>query len=308
MVYLKWGFAALLSLSVMWLVSGRIIPHINFEIFKDLGLIIQFISVFALWITFSALRFLYCLSCIGVEGVRLNTLWSIYGRSFWGMYLLPSSIGIDFVKVYLLRTERNLSVIEMAKCTLIEKISGLLVVVATAITLVLTFLLQGGTFSKSNQFLQQLSVGSVGTFELCLILLCKLVFTVFLTWVFLAIVSARLKLNFGPLHSVAFWIGSMSFVVHTLGMSFYYVIGLKLGFDIGVGFYLLLVPFIFVASALPLTIGGWGLREAFTIFLLSGTNEQVQGAMAGVFAALSAFIALASLLTFLVFKFFYFKK
>jgi len=73
---------------------------------------------------------------------------------------------------------------------------------------------------------------------------------------------------------------SIGLQVMTAGV--YYLLGLGLGATVGVFDYLVIVPLVFVAATLPISIGGLGVREAaaVSLFAAAGMSPNHAGALA----------------------------
>ena len=104
---LNWVLAGSVSIFVLWAISDNVLPFLNADVLENFSLVIQFIAVFLGWIFFSSLRFKYCVQHVVSSDFSVWEITQIYTRSFWGMYLLPSSIGIDFIKLYLFKVESD---------------------------------------------------------------------------------------------------------------------------------------------------------------------------------------------------------
>ena len=72
----------------------------------------------------------------------------------------------------------------------------------------------------------------------------------------------------------------------------YYLLGLALGAQLGIFTYLVMIPVLFVASNLPISIGGLGVRESMFITLMLASGMQQQTAIGISVLYLAALLAL----------------
>ena len=59
----------------------------------------------------------------------------------------------------------------------------------------------------------------------------------------------------------------------------YYLLGLALGSQLGITTYLIMIPVLFVAANLPISIGGLGVREGVFITMMVASGMQQQTAI-----------------------------
>lgn len=84
----------------------------------------------------------------------------------------------------------------------------------------------------------------------------------------------------------------------------FYLFGLGVGVELKFVTYVLIVPMIYVAASLPLSIGGLGVREAaaVTLFMAVGMSEGDAGAVAFLYIPVLIFSSLPGLIYFILLK------
>lgn len=69
----------------------------------------------------------------------------------------------------------------------------------------------------------------------------------------------------------------LSLVYQLIGISTFYIIGISLGADISITYYLLFIPIVWIITMIPISINGIGVREKIflTLFPLAGMSEEI---------------------------------
>ena len=84
----------------------------------------------------------------------------------------------------------------------------------------------------------------------------------------------------------------ISAVIHVFSATIFYIISNSLNNDISFTNFLIITPFLLILTHLPISIGGWGIREGVMIFCLSRVGVQPESALA--ISILAGFIQLAA--------------
>lgn len=210
--------------------------------------------------------------------------WSILVRNFFENILFKDAVGLQFIsgflnqviplglagdiyKVYFLRRNKCLGLTESTTIVFVERLIGL------AVLLLISVLSSGVLFfiykSKSYLIIDYLFFSS----------LLLLVLFLMVSW------RKRLLLLSSPFYKINFFFGkaiqtsdylltvleskkvkifSICVCIHGLNILTFSALSLFLGIDLPFEAYLIF-PIILLLSALPITIGGWGLRESLVI-------------------------------------------
>lgn len=298
---LRYIFTFVFSVTILILVYQKTpIFSVAIDAFS-LSLFLNFTLIWGLWLLLSALRFFLLFELRSQCRSNFRTIIAVYFQSFWGMYFLPSSLGMDFIKILMLKTKVQSGLRDLFVTTLIEKISGFMVVLATLIVLsAFVFLAEIQNFDDMS-WLAVLTTQHYSFTQLLFVVTAKLALSYFLLVVFLSLIIKRLNIFIDNAYHFAAKLTVLSFGIHTLGMMYYVVIAQSLGFEMSEFFYLLVVPLIFLVSAIPISFGGWGIREGFTIAILAWAPEKFQSAIAGTYGGMSAFLSAVSLVCFIWF-------
>ena len=69
----------------------------------------------------------------------------------------------------------------------------------------------------------------------------------------------------------------LSFFIQFLRVAVHYVCGMAVGIELGFGYFALFVPLMAIMASLPISIGGFGVREAFAVVLFRavGLDEEI---------------------------------
>lgn len=291
-------------------VIGRLLLGLGITAFlvwkADLSQIIAAISrVELFWL---AMAFAVQLVAKMIWAWRWSVLLNIYEihLSFWrlvkGIYVglffsnfLPTSIGGDLYRAYWILDDKKL----YAKSMFIVFIERFVGVVSLGYVAMIPFLLL---------FRQGLELGDNTAFILLvLVLLCGgvLALNPKVFEFFNGIVQKRIKL-FARLrrkiaealhawHSAGprkWYVFVLSLGVHLAGIMFFYSLGRGLQLQLNVGHYLVIVPLTVVATMLPISFNGLGVREGALIVLTAALGTSVLPAEAVALGLLSSVITL----------------
>ena len=193
----------------------------------------------------------------------LNSLRYIFIGHFFNQ-ILPSSIGGDAVRIWLISKDKN-SIQNSTSSIFCDRITGLIV------SVLLPFFLSFLPFDSSKKISTLLTIP--GYF----VLIGLIVFYLFASKIAEKLkkipMAGELSLLITDAHKIFFLrrqktlaVFFLSLFIQVLNVFVIYSIarGLKIGTDLRELF--LLVPIIFIAPVLPISIAGWGVRESSMIF------------------------------------------
>jgi uncharacterized membrane protein YbhN (UPF0104 family) len=72
----------------------------------------------------------------------------------------------------------------------------------------------------------------------------------------------------------------ISFIIHIISTLVFYYISISLNMIIPFKIFLIIIPLILLITHIPISIGGWGVREGLMIFFLSGYGVSNESAIA----------------------------
>lgn len=72
----------------------------------------------------------------------------------------------------------------------------------------------------------------------------------------------------------------ISFIIHIMSSLIFFDISNSLNLDISINIFLIITPLILIITHLPISIGGWGVREGSMIFFLSRVGVHDESALA----------------------------
>ena len=228
-----------------------------------LGPLLSGLIIFLLAQIVSSQRYIFAMQTLNRK-IPFFLALRVHFVGLWFSQLLPSGIGGDVVKIFMLKDRVGIS--KAIRGTLLDRVSGLIflmvgvvlllpayqlelqnfTVTATLTALATTFflVLWGGVHFNGNRTLKRLTPKPLRHISLLLNDV------------------ARFR-HRKPLMQ-QLW---TSAVVHTGGILGYALIGMSLGIELPILIYYLLVPLIFLISLIPISFGGWGIREASSIGL-----------------------------------------
>ncbi len=195
--------------------------------------------------------------------------------------LLPSSSGGDLLRAYFVYKQKHGIAIAVSPI-FTERVIGLVTLIglaAIAVSIVQTSHPVAETFKTLLPVLFAISV-------LCLVLIghrktYRPVHRFFQRWRRVKAVDAILHIaeaNHRYLNEprVLIRLVALSLILQGIEIVLFYLLGYGVGADLEIGHYMVVVPLLFVAAALPITIGGLGVREAaaITLFGLHGMAEE----------------------------------
>ncbi len=205
-----------------------------------------------------------------VELPFLVSFWRYLMTSFWFNLALPSSVGGDFVRIWLL-TRCNFSLGTVTRGVILDRLSALV-----AVVLLMGLSLFGLTNNIADESLTTVLLGLIASAVLGTALLLQLD-KVVARWRDRKIVDALAVLAINArtiLRSPVIMISAV--FVHALTIFSFYVIAKGAGLSVDAWEIFLVMPSIILMTALPISIAGWGVREGSVVvgFGLFGVSAE----------------------------------
>ena len=208
-----------------------------------------------------------------------------YGRAlnlyFVGLFFnnfLIGSLGGDIVKIYSISRQEHRGREGLA-ATFVDRFAGFFLMALFAILssfyLLLTPLIRG--HEVNNEILHYITI-----IFLAFVLASALLFSRRVSWVLYEVLLARfnplgLRDKFREIHdffhayrqkyALAAHVFILSFLIQLLRIAVHYYCARAIGFDIDFIYFLIFVPLIAMAALLPISVGGFGVRESTAPFL-----------------------------------------
>jgi glycosyltransferase 2 family protein len=233
---------------------------------------------------------------LGGAVVGLGALSVFLGHSLLIGQVLPSSVGGDVARTLMLA--RLMGPVAATRSVVCDRLLGL---AALAVLAVPTLPIIAGRVGGPAPFLA-LTIAALGTITAVVLVLASPSIIHAMPWLehFLAVVAGdlRLALRSGKVSLVAVAVGVGS---NLLSVLLIYILGSSIGADLRAPDCLVLVPPALLASALPISLGGWGVREsallaAFSLVQANPAAVAATSVMFGLTTPLSgAAVAAASL-------------
>ena len=258
------------TMVVIWLIAGQVsIDGLAIVLDRiSWSYVVLAVSVFFLGQLISAYRFKVIACRISSE----ITMWPSINAHFLGLLfnqVLPSGVGGDVLKAAYLKS--RLGFWTAIRVAIYDRASGLLVLLTTGIAL---------TSQYDTHFSDSPIMGVIVLIGLTSLLVIAMT-AIVLSWGralrFLSGLSETLGIVLNDLNII---VRGPSFaeqlflsgIIHAVGISTYWLLGISVGLDLTMMEYLLIVPLIFLVSLLPISFAGWGVRElsAITLFAHSG--------------------------------------
>lgn len=254
------------------------------------GLVVAVQFVILVW------RWQLVIRILGGRTVSLGPLSVFLGHSFLVGQVLPSSLGGDVARTVMLA--RLTGAAAATRSVVCDRLLGL---ACLAVLAVPTLPIIAGKVGGPAPFLA-LTIAALGTITAVVLVSASPSIIHAMPWLgrFLAVVvgDLRLALCSGKVSLVAVAVGVSS---NLLSVLLIYILGSSIGADLRASDCLVLVPPALLASALPISLGGWGVREsallaAFSLVQANPAAVAATSMMFGLTTPLSgAAVAAASL-------------
>jgi uncharacterized protein (TIRG00374 family) len=192
--------------------------------------------------------------------------------NFFGMFL-PSAVGMDVIRAYNLSRHMK-DRIDSASSLFLCRAIGFVVLFCLA----LAFAFPVARLTDESDIFLSLSVS--------LVLFLAFIFIIYhpkvMGWI--KAILDRVKANsvaewairfhksiieLSKKGSVLFKVFGMAIVFQILGILELYILGLALDIPVEVGYYFIFIPVIFVVTLLPISLAGFGVREASFLYLFT---------------------------------------
>jgi uncharacterized protein (TIRG00374 family) len=220
----------------------------------------------------NAQRFRYIAAAFGGY-LSFRRAASLHFIRLWFNQVLPTSVGGDAIKAFLLRRDFGTSV--AIRATILDRASGLLIVLVSIVLLSPLYFETIG----SSAFVMALFLGSAASLGI-LIGLSWYCANHQALWRDVAVLHhvCELLADFYRFRTPSrlFQQASLSLVMHGVGIASYLILGHALNLHLRLLDYILLAPLVFLFAAIPLSFASWGVREigAVWLFGLVGTTPE----------------------------------
>lgn len=216
-------------------------------------------------------RWKYLLDSLGLNVSVLDAFYSFFCGLFFNLFF-PSFVAGDVFRGVSI-SHRHGSAKKVASSILMDRFSGAIALTAVAL---LSFLFLGGILRGQKEVIfAVIFLCGVSLFAFAVIFSRR--FFLFLMRIFKKnnrfrnkLVSFHEQLYFFKKNPVIF-IKSLAFslVIQILVPCGFFIASKAFGVNIGVGYFLMLVPIIMAIAMVPITVAGAGTREASTVYFLS---------------------------------------
>jgi uncharacterized membrane protein YbhN (UPF0104 family) len=294
-------FRLVVTASCLWLVARSVDVSRLLTLFSNVhfGWIAAALAVFWAAQVVSSLRCAYIARHLGGELPLITSLHAHF-VGLWFNQVLPSGLGGDVVKMAIMRKPLGLGL--AVRSGILDRASGLIFLMAT---LGLTLPLYRGLLNDIQWLSMAVLVAGffvalVAAVSIAHVITNRLVLAPWLANLF-QILKDVWQFRRGRALWQQVW---TSAIVHANGIASYMLISIALGFPAPVLQYILLVPLVFLVALMPVSLAGWGVREAGAVWLFGLVGIAAEQAMAisigyGVMLIISA---MPGLLVFLVGK------
>jgi glycosyltransferase 2 family protein len=288
----------LMTVFALWLVLssidvGAVLDRVGRAALPALGLAAFVVAMQFLLLVW---RWQLVIRMLGGAVVGLGALSVFLGHSLLIGQVLPSSVGGDVARTLMLA--RLTGPVAAARSVVCDRLLGL---AGLAVLAVLTLPIIAGKMGGPAPFLT-MTIAALGTMAAVALVLASPSIIQAAPWLgrLLATVAGdlRLALCSGKVSLVGVAVGVGS---NLLSVLLIYILGSAIGADLRALDCLVLIPPALLASALPISLGGWGVREgallaAFSLVQANPAGVAATSVMFGLTTALSgAAVAVASL-------------
>jgi uncharacterized membrane protein YbhN (UPF0104 family) len=249
-------FAArwLVTVLLVWLIlrsidTAAMLDLIGHAALPDLGLAGLVVAMQFLLLVW---RWQLVIRILGGDAIGLGPLSLILGHSFLVGQVLPSSVGGDVARTVMLARLTGAAV--AARSVVCDRLLGF---ASLALLAAPTFPVIAGKMGgltplpalTITALVMLAAFGSVFALRSLPLTVCRL--------------GRHLAIVAGDLHSVLFSAKTMALAVgsNLLAVVLIYILGLAIGAELRIVDCLILVPSVLLVSALPISLGGWGVRE-----------------------------------------------
>ncbi len=250
------------------------------------GLVVVAQFAFLVW------RWQLVIRILGGKAVGFGPLATLLGHSFLVGQVLPSSVGGDVARTVLLARVTGAAL--AARSVICDRLLGFACLALLVVPALLVIAKEAGGLTT---FLA-LTIAAMGTLAAVALILALPSLCFAFPWLgsHLAIVAGDMRNSLRSGKAVALGLGSALF-----GALLIYIFGLAIGADLRALDCVVLVPPALLVAALPISLGGWGIREgalvaAFSLVRADPAGVAATSVMFGLTAPLvGGIVAVASL-------------
>jgi len=219
-----------------------------------------------------SLRWVYLLRTINVN---FSIFWAYLSYLIGGFYgvVMPGTIGSDTFRVMVCKSRTNNSMSRILSSVIVERFLGVL---ALLLLVYVSWAFNQHVLYQFDFFVIPILIVTIATMALIVI------------WLFVdlsiikKILSTLLQYHPKALDFINLALDSInaiskkhlliafgySVIAHFVEILAVYALSQALSIDINLGVFLIIVPFVFLSSLLPISLGGMGLMEGILVFLL----------------------------------------
>lgn len=296
-------FKVFCTVFCFYLIAQEISSELIINLLLSIELSWFVVGVFVFWLA----QIVSCLRCVYISdvlGKRLVFKQSLYAHfiGLWFNQVLPTGLGGDVVKVAILK--KSIGFATALQTGIIDRLSGLAIMLFLVI---LTFPIYLHLFPESLELgliFLSISLGALGFF----------IATIFLSGSISKSLIATFKLD----NLINFFYVTKKFTyrlpllnqlwtslwIHVTGILTYMLCGLAIGVNLDFVVYAILVPMVFLIALLPISLAGWGIREAGSVwvFSLAGIPYELCVGMAILFGLLLIVAGVPGLFLWIIMK------
>jgi len=249
-----------ISAILIFLILYKIDLHKLISMMLKIG-VLEFLGLSVIYILaqlISSIRWSLVVSSLG-EKVSSIYLFKLYLMGMFANLFLPSTIGGDTIKGYIL--SKSIGIRKAISSIFLERYNGLLVLLLLSLASSLIF------FKLFGLRIISLIV-AINVLAIISIYSLRFIKHEKIRKFYLDIATFHKSKNF-------YTVTAFSFLVQTINIIMYLLVGLKLGFHINPAFYFAFIPIITLISFLPISFNGIGVREfSFVYFFkFAGLNS-----------------------------------
>jgi len=224
----------------------------------------------------SAIRWMYIVNTLGGH-LSFRSALEAHFVGLWFNQILPSGFGGDVVKAFSVKGQLGLSL--SVRTVILDRISGFVLLLAS----IAVFIPAYESLLQDRQFTAVLAVLAFGGLGIIIVLAYsgqKIAqypkWPRYLTHV-LSLLADLPKFRKGAALSRQLL---TSLIVHISGIAIYLLLGEAIGISADFMTYVLVVPLVFLISLMPISLGGWGVREVSAVWLFGIAGVTPEGGLA----------------------------
>ena len=213
------------------------------------------------------------------HGVRLKFTGTI-ARYFMGLFfnfILPGFVGGDVIRVYKTSIASGMTT-QAFSSTLADRVMGLLVLVLFSFGAF--FVIPRGPAQKALPVAVIMFLILAGFIWLFAFKPAGRFFNSIFGKIIPSAITEKLRAVYLEMHELTrspltlLALFAFSFFIQFTRIAVHYVCGMAVGIEFGFSYYALFVPLMAIMASLPISIGGFGVREAFAVVLFSSVGVE----------------------------------